>query len=297
MYDNTTIAQIKTNIETGSAESIGYSIELLDLFVEESIKPNLFIILEYGSEINKIQYLQSEYPIEILREENIIHAILNRDHNYLDTHTLILAIEETSKISGYKVDNNLIAHLFNPDLLVAEITAQHMFLLNKELLFSIFPRLGEARRTEIELYISKLGEKANGSYLNIFEILKSTSLSELISSYSLFQISRLFKQFELINGEEFSLELIHSQDYFLHFPEGSLELVGEKGQFKLDSESEFHRLRESDIGGFDNLKISSDGDMSLLIMNGEDLKELIFDNEDIFLKVLDLFLKELNILR
>ena len=292
LYDTKTIAQIKSNIETGSGESIGFSLELLDLFVDESIKANLFAILEFSNETSKIQNLQSEYPIEILHNEKIIHAIFNRDYNYLDTYTLILAIKETSKIKNYQADNNLIAHLFNPNLKVAEIATHQMFLLNKEVLYSVLSRIELQRRLELATIISNLEEKDNKYSKDNFEILKSSPLSKIISISELFQISRLFSRTVLEKGIEFKLPLSGVKDYFLYTSEGSIQILGEGNQIPVADTGDFYRIKESDFGNLKNLRIIPEKDTSLLILKGEDLKELIFDHEEIFLSVLGLFLKD-----
>lgn len=285
LYDSKTIAQIKANFETGSGESIGYSLELLDLFVDESIKSNLFSILEFSRETSKIQSLQSEFPVEILNGDKILNAILNRDYNYLNNYTLILAIKETTKLEGYQADFNLIAHLFNPNFNVAEIASRQLYFLDKALLFSVLPRLDKQRRMILEDSISKIGESGKDSHLDAFEILKSSVLVELISKADLFKLSGLFKLINLKEGDDLKLAYPDATDLFFYSERERIHLEAKENQLDFDP-GKFIILRRKSLNEKGNIIISAEKDASLLVMDGDDLRELIFDFEESFLVIL-----------
>ena len=78
----------------------------------------------------------------------------------------------------------------------------------------------------------------------------------------------------------------------MYTSEGSIQILGEGNQIPVADTGDFYRIKESDFGNLKNLRIIPEKDTSLLILKGEDLKELIFDHEDIFLPVLGLFLKD-----
>ncbi|MCF8380521.1 MAG: hypothetical protein K9H49_13150 [Bacteroidales bacterium] len=284
LYDSKTIAQIKANFETGSGESIGYSLELLDLFVDENIKANLFTILEFSKESSKIHNLQSEFPVEILYGEKILHAIMNRDYNYLNTYTLILAIKETTKLEGYQADNNLIAHLFNANFVVAETACRQLYFLDRRLLLSVLPRLEKQKRIRLEESISVWGEGKISDYSDSFEILKSSSLSEIISNTNLFKISGLFQQIDLKKEIDAVIKTSKTKDFFLYFAAGNIKIKTKVKQ-NLIKAGEFNCIKIDDSEASNDISFSSDETNTLLVLKAEDLKELIFDYEEIFIDV------------
>jgi len=81
-YDSKSVMHVKDNIESGTAEGASYALELLELFIDEEIKPKLFPIVEDISLIEKIKQLQNFYPIEKISFEELLVAIINRDINF-----------------------------------------------------------------------------------------------------------------------------------------------------------------------------------------------------------------------
>ena len=287
LYDSQTVAQIKANIETGSSESIGYSIELLDLFVEESLKAILFAILEDTSDSIKIQNLQSEYPVEILKGEKILNAILNRDFNFLDSYTRILAIQEIGNLPEYEVNNDLVAHVFNPDLKVAENASRQIAILDKNILASVFLRLDPVKRDHLEACNKNIGIDVTQIRDDVFDILLNSPLGSSISRFQLFQLSRLFSMKELRINNEDDLKFLSNDSELFYFPQGTIKLGDKENQSSLIGGKHFYRLNDFRLKDKDHVKISIEDNISLLVLQEDKLKELIFDTGEEFFPVLE----------
>ena len=64
LYDPSSIEKVKTNLQNGSTENIGYAIELLDIFIAEEIKTILFPLFDDKPINEKLRLLQVHFPRE-----------------------------------------------------------------------------------------------------------------------------------------------------------------------------------------------------------------------------------------
>ncbi|MGC9341060.1 MAG: HEAT repeat domain-containing protein, partial [Bacteroidales bacterium] len=172
LHGRSAIGEIQRNIESGIAESIGYSIELMDLFIDEDIKEWLFVFFEAGRKTNRIKKLQMSFPVSLLRGEALLHAIINRDYNYINTFTRVLAIKELEKLKNYTVGETLIAQLFNPDDIVAESSVQQVIKHDPDILADVIPRLPDKRREQIISILERKTTRRFGDSLETYRYLK-----------------------------------------------------------------------------------------------------------------------------
>ena len=288
IYDTQTILQIKNNILTGSSETIGYSLELIDLFVDENIKSGLFAILEDSADTIKMGSLQIEYPVEILKLEDLLHAIINRDPNYIHTYTKVLAIKELSGIDNYKPGDDLIAQLFNPDIRIAGLAGAQLASFDESVFRKVITRLDSERRNSLESYIRESRQNKDEFQTGIIiEMLRNTGKFETLSLFNLYKFSCIthIRIFEKDKEYELNRNTI-----------GNVLFYFENGEFKLnDKETEFSCTCLPDHfysapllipPECKNLKIIASQNGRLLTVDIESYKELVFDNEEIFLPVI-----------
>ncbi|MBE9467437.1 MAG: MFS transporter [Bacteroidetes bacterium] len=131
-YDAKSVLHVKENLESGTNEGIGFALELLDLFVADELKPTLFPVLDDITNIEKIKKLQNFFPVNILTTEELLTAIINRDPNYIHRWTKACAIKNFFKFENFKLSDDLIAQLFNSDMLLCETSAQLIYSKDKD---------------------------------------------------------------------------------------------------------------------------------------------------------------------
>lgn len=159
-YDANSIASIKENIDNGTTESISYAIELLDLFIVEDLKPKLFTLLEEAPIDDKLNGLQNIFPRENLDETETLVHILNRDYNLTGRWTKFTALLALNQIPDLKISKDIIAQLFNPDVLLHETAAWLIFNKDPKLYKDCIKRLPKEIKTKIEkkIYWSEKGK-------------------------------------------------------------------------------------------------------------------------------------------
>jgi len=284
-YDPKSIYHIRKNLEVGTSESIGFAIELLDLFVAEELKTVLFPVLEDTSPLEKIRQLQVEFPVEIMGPYDLVIALINRDPNYINPYTKACALLTFDYLQNVKVSNDLIAQMFNSDRMLSQLAAWKIFRLDKNLYYSIGKRLGEERKKllnsqieliskdELELIISKL------FYLNKIEYFNHLPGTELLP------MARLSEKQDFQERQMLPLNSNPEEKIIVFIVTGNLTL--------LMNDKEISSLTSNDIAGVmpylfnesDKFELRADSEAVVLKIKEELFSELMFDQDSLALAV------------
>ncbi len=141
LYEPESVQLVKTNVEVGSPDSIQYALELLDLFVEQDLKPKLIPLFDDSSVQDKLEKLQIYFPRENYTPIQTINYILNRDFNYNNRWTKVCALHSTAYIPDFRVSRGLVSQMFNRDKLLQETAAWVVYNKDREAYQTISDRL------------------------------------------------------------------------------------------------------------------------------------------------------------
>lgn len=123
LYDTRSIQLVKENIESGTTEGTTYAVELLDVFLSESLKQRVIPVLDELSISDRISRLETFHPRAELDEKLVLKFLINRDFTQSNRWTKATVLHQIGvlKVVDFKLD--LIAQLFNTDALVREVAA------------------------------------------------------------------------------------------------------------------------------------------------------------------------------
>ena len=141
LYDPESVQLVKENIEIGTPDSIQYALELLDLFVDQDLKPKLIPLLDDSTTTQKLEKLQTFFPRESYNPIQVINYILNRDFNFNNRWTKVCAVYATAYIPNFRISRGLISQMFNNDKLLQETTAWVVYNKDKAAYQTITDRL------------------------------------------------------------------------------------------------------------------------------------------------------------
>lgn len=150
LYKPESVTHVRENLEVGTTEGVNYALELLDLFVHDSIKPRLFPILEDITNSEKIRVLEAFYPVEKTEGHEYLVDLINRDINELNNWIKVSAILNYLEIDNLGVSDDIIAHIFNPTSIVREAASFTVKEKDREVLINCQPRLKEEEWLKIE---------------------------------------------------------------------------------------------------------------------------------------------------
>ena len=123
LYDPQSVQLVRENVETGTTDGIAYAMELMDLFVDQELKPRLFPIFDDIAPKDKMNRLQIYFPRESYNPVQVVNYILNRDFNLNNRWTKMCAVYAAAFIPEFRVSRGLIGQMFNPDRLLQETAA------------------------------------------------------------------------------------------------------------------------------------------------------------------------------
>lgn len=206
LYEKSTMNQIRSSIELGSNESISFAIELLEIFVDEEIKPQLFPLLEDLSDAERIRRLQTHFPLSKHTALSLLEGIINRDNNYIGIWTKACALKTFNTIEEIKPTFSLKAQMFNNNPLLRENAASILYQSFPKDFDSCLSRLEPRLAKKLSITVQNI---FNGNTLSLFE--RIIRLREIdffakiprhiaIEIISLFQYSEVSEDTELFSN-------------------------------------------------------------------------------------------------
>jgi hypothetical protein len=114
---------------------------MIDLVIDESIKPKLIPLLDVIPDEDKVKNLYQFYPGEIPDYKNLIEDIINRDYNLLGIWIRACAIRNLPEIETESLVESIVALLFSPEAILQEESARLLARSGRELYTSASARI------------------------------------------------------------------------------------------------------------------------------------------------------------
>ncbi len=295
IYDQKSIQLVKENIETKTNEGISYAIELLDVFLSEDLKQKIIPILDDTTDIDRIRRLQMFYPMLDISLDELLRQIVNKGFNQINrwTKASVIRYFGEKKITG-KYDMELISNLFNPDILLKEISAWSMSEISEHFYNEHIDRLEDHDRNHLQSL--KLGKK-DGALSRLRPHMKS----EIVNFLKEETLLAGLPSYILTNIVDF-IEDIHLEDKTLIAPGdwnnecfyivlyGSLEVRNSKGEIKDQFKEGAFMGEQINIDLLEEeVVFSVEEDTILLKIDKNKFFDLITNEYEVTLKLLESF--------
>ncbi|NOY37429.1 MAG: hypothetical protein GXO83_07615 [Chlorobi bacterium] len=197
-YDPQTINHIRQNLEHGSAEAVNFALELLDLVIDEEIKPFLFPALNDISPDDKIRELQNFFPVNKTDVETLILNVLNRDANFISAMTKTYALLNLIDHKPRKVYDDIIAQMFHPDPVLSELAGRLIYEMDRDKFEGCFSRLNQEQKDHFR-YLIQPDEVVPGPRpVDRIHLLQNVPVFKDMSGRSIYTLSS-FIRFDGIN--------------------------------------------------------------------------------------------------
>ncbi len=247
IYDAQNVMLVKQNIEIGSSESISFAIEMLDVFIAEELKSRLFPILDELKIEDRLARLRNHYPPEIFEDYlDLLLQIVNRDYNRINRFTKTLALFRISQLAK-RVNHDLVAILFNNDVLLRQTAAYAIYTIDKEAYHHHTDRLDYQIKKELDraivppvfkrddddfhykmLYVERLLLLIN---LRIFEKVPGVQLTYLAERMGEIRVPPETSLIEVGDPGDKPLYIILDGKVRLKYDDESVKELGEKSFF------------------------------------------------------------------
>lgn len=228
LYDPYSIQLVKENIETGTVESISFAIELLDVFLSDDLKQKIIPLIDDISESEKAKKLEIFFPRLRLDDKLVLKYLINRDFNQTNRWTKSCVIYQIGlmKLEDYAMD--IIANLFNPDLIILEVSAWSLNNISTSLYSENIKRLPDSSVVHLDNIIKN--KKNHLMKFNKVNFLKKMTIFNEVHGLILTELVDMFDVIELKNQDYIQIEN-QNNDYFYIVYEGRVSI--NDGNFKL----------------------------------------------------------------
>lgn len=285
-YDSKSVMHVKENIESGTAEGTSYALELLELFVDEEIKPKLFPIVEDISLIEKIKQLQNFYPVEKLSFDELLISIINRDINFVNVWTKACAINAFSENNIKEIPKDLIAHIFNPNEMLRETAGIVINSINSENYNLVSSRLNVSYKEDLDNTIEMLSTTHNHLYVEKTAFLKSIEYFNNVDGRYLYELAKSLHtlKFDTYDPEDIIISDINDK---------ILMLKGEPAELLLDDEKV--ELVEGEL--YDMSEILKNSKKKISLKQNESSWIYYIEKRDLIYNIFDFYKIESSVIK
>lgn len=133
LYDTNKVALIKKNLRSGDPEKAEFAFGLLDMTLEEDMKPMILPILSVSDFEEKIFRTRYVLPTtDNMDKKEVLLNLVQRDYKTVNRWTKACAIRELLQEGSSENVKLLVSNIVNPDIILSEIACEALFKLNKE---------------------------------------------------------------------------------------------------------------------------------------------------------------------
>nr|MBL7856182.1 HEAT repeat domain-containing protein [Cyclobacteriaceae bacterium] len=209
VYDPQSVQLVRENIESGDPDNIAFAMELMDIFIDQELKPKLFPLFDDSPTEEKLRQLQIYFPRENYTPIQVINYILNRDYNLNNRWTKACALHACAYLSDFRVSRGLAAHMFNKDKLLQETASWVIYNKDPKAYEALHSRLPQRDKNFIDASIENnqlLDGLEDGFYLGIEMImfLKQVPVFHHIHGSLLSDLADKITPIELSFSEKFN---------------------------------------------------------------------------------------------
>lgn len=165
LYDPRSVSYVQENVESGHTEKINYALELLDLFVAEDLKKQLFALFDDYSYSEKAVLLADYYPQPTFTLHGLLDALITRDATMMSRWTALCAMRAYVEMHASQCSDSIVAQAFSPNPIFQEIALHLVRQGNEELYNHIIGRYPRSVAEELRRKEHAFG--LNGGYLSV----------------------------------------------------------------------------------------------------------------------------------
>ncbi|MEQ8425276.1 MAG: hypothetical protein RIA63_11240, partial [Cyclobacteriaceae bacterium] len=286
LYDTHSIQLVKENIESGTTEGTTYAVELLDVFLSESLKQRVIPVLDDLSVSERIKRLETFYPRVELSDKLVLKFLINRDFSQSNRWTKATVLHQIGvlKVEDFKLD--LIAQLFNNDNLIREVAAWALNQIDPNEYQTNSRRLGAEVKDSLDQVIFEREHQTRQMLYSKVMFFKSIDVFEGIPGVALSNLADISSEIKMETQGSLVVDSRVNNDFYIVYS-GLVEFY-EKGNLKNEySEGQFIGEMVSSPGFVNTNVLKAKKETVLLSVNKDQFYELLADNVRLADRVLE----------
>ncbi|MDZ7739215.1 MAG: hypothetical protein U5K32_09175 [Bacteroidales bacterium] len=197
IYDKSSLDKIKENLDSGTVESVNFALEMLDIVVDDELKPRLTAFLDVVSVEEKVKNLFQFYPGNIPEYNTLVQELVNKDYNHIGIWTKACALRSLYDLPKPDETDFLVALLFGVHRILREEACRYLQDNYDDVYSSCSYRLPKVYREQLELVLK---EKKDERELLYNKLLSLSMIFTEIPENSLPQLAEKIRIIE--NGND-----------------------------------------------------------------------------------------------
>lgn len=286
LYDTRSIQLVKENIESGTTEGTTYAVELLDVFLSESLKQRVIPVLDDLSVAERVKRLEPFYARMKLNENLVLKFLINRDFTQSNRWTKAVVLHHIGvlKLTDFKMD--LIAQMFNTDWLIKEVAAWSLYQISIPEYESNSARLGKDIKHRLDEVILKADGQTRQMVYDKVMFFKSVEVFKDTPGVTLSLLADLSHEVKMKSADTLVLDEKENNDFYIIY-RGCVEFFMKGKSLGEYKNGQFLGEMASSAGFVNtNLLIAKEGTI-LLKINKDQFYELLADHVKLADKVLE----------
>lgn len=155
IYDKSSLDKIKENLDSGTVESVNFALEMLDIVIDDEIKPRLTALLDVVSDEEKVKNLFQFYPGNIPEYETLIQELVNKDYNHIGVWTKVCSLRSLYGLPRPDETDFLVALLFGVHRILREEACRYLKDNYDDVYSNCSYRLPGRYREQLELILKE----------------------------------------------------------------------------------------------------------------------------------------------
>ncbi|MDT8401891.1 MAG: hypothetical protein RQ743_09355 [Bacteroidales bacterium] len=147
--------EIKENLEQNTAESINYAFEILDISIDDRIKPQLRALLDRLPPKIKFKNLSGYHPVDVPDYEVLVTDLINKDYNHIGLWTKVCALRRLYEVQKPGETDFLVALLFGVHRILREEACRYLQENYDDVYSSCSYRLPRLYRDQLDELLKK----------------------------------------------------------------------------------------------------------------------------------------------
>ena len=286
LYDSRSIQLVKENIDSGTVEGTAFAVELLDVFLSDQLKQRVIPTVDELSDQERIRRLEVFYPRIPLDEKLVLKFLINREFTQTNRWTKACVLKQigTDRIGEFQLD--LIAQLFNPDLLIREMAGWALYQIDPNEYEEHVSRLGVDLKRQLDTVVKPENPQKQLSIFDKVMFYSSLEIFKGTSGLALSFLADWSTEDVLKAGEQLVIDEKSNTQFYVVY-KGEVEYF-QRGEFRGKFvEGQFIGEMLA-VPGFlnSNILVAKDG-ATLLQLSKDHLYELMAENTKLADRVLD----------
>ena len=278
-YNRPIISQVERHIKSNNEADLSYAMELLELLVDEEIKPILFPLFENIPNAERIKHLQYYFPIEQSTVHDMLLEIITRDFNQLSIYPRVCALFYFENMKDNTIPPELIFSLYHPNIMMKE-TAAYVIEQNKPgYIQTLKNRLDPEIFNTLLKSLANIQDQQQSLIVDKYRMVKKTNIFAGLPENILIALAQSMKIIKLVKGDVIRLTIRQRELNLFFLLKGCI--VAEDGT-EIKQIHEISSVYYSKVlisSGINYFEVTQDTEICAIDQNTTE--KLLFDNEQL----------------